>query len=111
MHFGIVFIILFGFFRKKTENLYFALFCLFASMSFLWNSFNTDLLYNLESFLGIFSFEFLSILIQHLQISRCLIPFEQFHTTRECIVFLPRCNNLRNSLQISTERQQKLLYS
>ncbi len=59
--FGIVFIVLFIFFREKKENLYFALFCLFAALSYLWDGFHTDILYNLEAFLGVFSFEFLTI--------------------------------------------------
>jgi len=59
--FGIVFMILFIFFREKTENLYFSLFCLFAALAFLWDNFKTDILYNLDSFLAIISIEFLSI--------------------------------------------------
>ena len=59
--FGIVFLTLFFYFREKTEHLYFSLFCLFAALSLLWPHLHTDLLYHLESFFGIFCFEFLSI--------------------------------------------------
>ncbi|MCD6011042.1 MAG: hypothetical protein K0Q79_904 [Flavipsychrobacter sp.] len=59
--FGVVFMFLFVFFREKTENLYFSLFCIFAALSFLWDYFETDILYNLEAFISIFCFEFLSI--------------------------------------------------
>ena len=58
---SIVFFFLFVFFRERTENLYFALFCFFAALSFCWKLAETDVLYNLELFFGIFCFEFLSI--------------------------------------------------
>jgi len=61
--FGIVFMILFIFFREKRENLYFSLFCIFAALSFLWDNLQTDILYNLDSFFGIFCFEFLAIFL------------------------------------------------
>ncbi len=59
--FAVVFMVLFVFFRERTENLYFSLFCLFAALSFLWDTFHSNILYNLDGFLGIFCFEFLSI--------------------------------------------------
>lgn len=59
--FGIVFLTMFIFFRERKEHLYFSLFCLFASASFLWPQLHSSFLYQLHSFLGIFSFEFLSI--------------------------------------------------
>jgi adenylate cyclase len=68
--FGIVFLSLFFFFRDKTENLYFSLFCLFAALSFLWDYRHTDLLYNLESFFNFFCFEFLSIFFCKITMNR-----------------------------------------
>lgn len=59
--FGIVFLIIFVYFREQTENLYFSMFCIFAALAYLWGQLDTDLLYNLDPFLGIFCFEFLSI--------------------------------------------------
>ena len=59
--FAIVFMFFFFFFREKTENLYFSLFCLCASLSFLWDNFNFDSLDIAGSFLFVFSLEFLSI--------------------------------------------------
>ncbi len=59
--FGIVFLCLYVFFRERTEHLYFSLFCIFAALAYLWDMLETDILYNLEYFFVVFSFEFLSI--------------------------------------------------
>jgi len=59
--FGIVFMTLFLFFKEKTENLYFSMFCIFAALAYLWGQLHTDILYHLHYFFGIFCFEFLSI--------------------------------------------------
>jgi adenylate cyclase len=59
--FCIVFLAMFVYHRDVTENLYFALFCLFASLSFLLSTTELDILYNVESFAGVYAFEFLSI--------------------------------------------------
>lgn len=59
--FGIVFFILYIFFRVKTENLYFALFCLFASLAFLGDRLFPEILLNVGGLPGVISFEFLAI--------------------------------------------------
>jgi len=59
--FSIVFFVFYIYFRQKTENLYFSLFCFFAAYAFLWDEVYHDALFNMEGFPGIFSFEFLSI--------------------------------------------------
>lgn len=58
--FGIVFLGLYVFFRERTEHLYFSLFCIFAALAYLWDILETNVLYNLELFFVVFSFEFLS---------------------------------------------------
>ncbi len=59
--FGIIFIILFAFFRERKENLYFSLFCLCAALSFLWKDMFGNTLQGNSTFFFIFSLEFLSI--------------------------------------------------
>ncbi|MCF8450606.1 MAG: hypothetical protein K9G49_12115 [Taibaiella sp.] len=59
--FAIVFLVLFFFLREQTEHLYFSLFCVFAALSILWENVQTDILYNVDYFFGVFCFEFLSI--------------------------------------------------
>jgi len=59
--FAIIFIVIFFFLKEKTENLYFSLFCLCASLSLLWDSFNFDLLDGGGAFLFVLALEFLSI--------------------------------------------------
>jgi len=59
--FGIVFLCLYVYFKERSEHLYFSLFCIFAALAYLWDMLETDILYNLEYFFVVFSFEFLSI--------------------------------------------------
>ena len=59
--FFVIFIILFIFFRVKTENLYFSLFCLFASLAFLWKNFNLDILEGFNIYMVVIAMELLSI--------------------------------------------------
>jgi serine phosphatase RsbU (regulator of sigma subunit) len=61
LSFGIVFLILFVFYKEKTENLYFALFCLFASFSWLAGVYETYSFTPITTYSGAFSLEFLSI--------------------------------------------------
>ncbi len=61
LSFGIVFLILFVFYKEKTENLYFALFCLFASFSWLAGVYETYSITPITTYSGAFSLEFLSI--------------------------------------------------
>ncbi len=42
---SIVFFFLFIFFREKTENLYFACFCFFAALFYLWDFLETEIIY------------------------------------------------------------------
>ena len=59
--FGILFLILFLFFKEKTENLYFSLFCFSVSLGFLWNNTNIQSLFMGDWVWIILSFECLSI--------------------------------------------------
>lgn len=60
--FGIIFLILFLFFTEKKENLYFALFCIFASLAYLWDNLNFHFLKQGQDMIWmVLAFEFLSI--------------------------------------------------
>ncbi len=61
--FGIVFILVFIFSRDKTENLYFSLFCLFTSVTFLSDTQSTFLSTVIYLFCLVFSFEFMSFFL------------------------------------------------
>jgi len=58
---AIVFLAMFLAFRQRQEYFYFALFCIFAASSYLWEDFAPSALYPLRSYMGVFSFEFLAI--------------------------------------------------
>ncbi len=60
--FGIIFFILFLFFTEKKENLYFSLFCIFASLAYLWDNLNFHFLKQGQDMIWmVLAFEFLSI--------------------------------------------------
>ncbi len=64
--FGIIFIILFLYYREKAENIYFSLFCFFASMAFLWQNMKIGIFDDAPGIIVVLmfaaiSFEFLSI--------------------------------------------------
>lgn len=59
--FGIVFLIMFLFYREKRENLHFALFCLLAAANFLWEDLHLPHLSDIKPLLIVLSFEFLAI--------------------------------------------------
>ncbi len=58
---ALVFLVLFIFFRERTENLYFALFCLFASLSWITGIYETYTFTPFTTYMGAFSLEFLSM--------------------------------------------------
>jgi len=60
---GIVFLVLFIYYREKTENLYFSLFCIFSSLSFLTDIFHSNLFAQYDGFVCALCFEFLSIFL------------------------------------------------
>lgn len=60
---GIVYGLLFMYFREKKENLYFSLFCFLVALSCVWESFQTDTFTDLDSFFNIIAFEMLSIFL------------------------------------------------
>ncbi len=60
--FGILFLVFFLFHREKTENVYFAMFCIFAALSFLWRNFHFDFAVDQQhNFLTVLSLESLTI--------------------------------------------------
>ncbi len=59
--FALVFLVLFIFFRERTENLYFALFCLFASLSWIIGVYETYTFTPFTTYMGVFSLEFLAM--------------------------------------------------
>jgi serine phosphatase RsbU (regulator of sigma subunit) len=61
--FGIVFMLVFLFSTDKTENLYFGLFCLCTSFTFLCEAENSYLFSVLSLFFMVFSFEFMSFFL------------------------------------------------
>jgi adenylate cyclase len=68
--FGIVFILLFGFRREKREHLYFALFCIFAAVAYLWEYLHCDSLTDMHRFFGLLCFEFLAIFFSRLLLNK-----------------------------------------
>ncbi len=61
--FGVVFLILFLFFREKTENFYFALFCISASLSWLLNTSKVSGAGSSSMLAFIYALEFLSLFL------------------------------------------------
>ncbi len=61
--FGIVFLILFLFFREKTENLYFSMFCISASLAWLLDTAKDSSASTFSSFAFIYALEFLSLFL------------------------------------------------
>ncbi len=68
--FGIVFLSLFVSARRHKEYLSFALFCLFGAVSYILSTVDFGFLYNLESFAGLFCFEFLAMFLCQVLLGR-----------------------------------------
>ncbi|MBK9318440.1 MAG: hypothetical protein IPM91_06190 [Bacteroidetes bacterium] len=70
MAFGIVFLLLFLFYNVIRENLYFAAFCIMASLAFLVDEIAFELPGNLQAFFFIFSIEFLSLFFAKILVNK-----------------------------------------
>ncbi|MBX2905749.1 MAG: hypothetical protein KF744_06915 [Taibaiella sp.] len=68
--FGIVFISLFGYRRERREHLYFALFCIFAALAYLWEYLHCDSFTEIRRFFGLLCFEFLAIFFSKLLLNK-----------------------------------------
>lgn len=68
--FGIVFLLLFLFYNVIRENLYFAAFCIMASLAFLIDEVAFEIPGNLQAFFFIFSIEFLSLFFAKILVNK-----------------------------------------